>query len=292
MIKKTISALVLWGTALAANAIELPRQNPVPGGIAIVALTAADAPAPQAQFGNKRVMVLAYDGQWHAIVGIPLDTAPGTYHVVAHINDNYVEYPLRIFPKKYPVQRLVLRNKDFVEPTPEELARIQRERTEVAAAFSGWRDVVPQLQFAQPASGRFSSRFGLRRFFNNQPRQPHSGLDIAAPIGTPIHSPADGVVVATDNLFFTGNTVFVDHGQGLVTMYCHLSEIDVKPGEPVARGALLGKVGATGRVTGPHLHWAVSLNQSAVDPLLFLPRNVAAPKKETKKAPAIAPVSR
>lgn len=284
MIGKTINALLLLFVSIPAFAIDLPQVNPVPGGVAIVALTSANEPAPLAQFGNKRVMVVAHQGQWRAVVGIPLDTAPGSYHVVAHIGDNVVEYPLRIFAKKYPVQHLTVRKKEYVEPNPDELARVAREREQIAAAFGTWSEQTPQLQFARPAMGRFSSQFGLRRFFNGQPRQPHGGLDIAAPLGTPVLSPADGTVITTGEFFFNGNTVFVDHGQGLITMYCHLSKIDVTPGAHIARGTVLGKVGATGRVTGPHLHWAVSLNQNAVDPLLFLaPEIAAAPRSEPEK---------
>jgi len=151
------------------------------------------------------------------------------------------------------------------------MARITQERPRIRNALKHWQeaDDVP-YKFIAPVKGKKSSSFGLKRFFNKQARRPHSGMDIAAPQGTEIVAPAPGTVIESGNFFFNGNSVFIDHGQGLVTMYSHMDKITVKPGDKVKTGQTIGKVGMTGRVTGPHLHWGVSLNNARVDPQLFL----------------------
>ena len=141
--------------------------------------------------------------------------------------------------------------------------------------LSTWAANLPEQQqidtdFIPPVDGRLSSLFGLKRFFNNQPKNPHSGLDIAAPAGTPIQAPASATVINTGDYYYNGNTVFLDHGQGLISGYFHMTEIKVKAGQQLKQGDIIGTVGATGRVTGPHLHWNVYLNRTKVDPALFI----------------------
>jgi murein DD-endopeptidase MepM/ murein hydrolase activator NlpD len=189
---------------------------------------------------------------------------------MAHLSDGERSFAFEVRAKRYPEQHITLKDKRYVEPGAEELKRIEREQEIIARAFATWSDTDPSLAFVLPASGRLTSGFGLRRFFNRQPRQPHSGLDVAAPSGTAVNAPAGGTVIATGDYFFNGQTVFLDHGQGLITMYNHLSRTAVKEGDRVAPGQQIGEVGMTGRVTGAHLHWTVSLNNARVDPTLFI----------------------
>ncbi len=259
---------MLVATAWAAPApVVLPRESRVPGGIAILDLGDGETAPGTVVFNGYRTPVLRTPDGWVALVGIPLDVEPGPQAASWQPAGNEEPRPLEfsIAAKQYAEQRLKVANRRHVDPSKEDLERIAEERKRIDAAlgnFSAEREPVFALQ--APVAGRRSSSFGLRRYFNDQPRNPHSGMDIAAATGTPVRSPAPGRV-------FNGNTVFVDHGQGLVTMYCHLSRIDVKPGDEVDTGAVLGLVGATGRVTGPHLHWGVALNRALVDPALFLP---------------------
>ncbi len=269
----TVSLGVFFLLSLCATAAaSYPRPDPVPGGIAIVEL-GLDTPAPPSVFyGKKRVLVRRAGEQWQAVVGLPLSAKAGIHklRVVAAQKKTY-QREFSVHTKKYKEQHLTIKNKRMVNPTAEDMKRIRAEKKIIGAALSRWTEQAHvATQFILPVDGRLSSPFGLRRFFNEQPRKPHSGLDIAAAEGTTIRAPADGIVITRGNYFFNGNSVFIDHGQGLVTMYCHMSEIGVEPGTKVRQGEPIGKVGMTGRVTGPHLHWSVSLNNARVEPGLFL----------------------
>jgi murein DD-endopeptidase MepM/ murein hydrolase activator NlpD len=261
----------------ATRVCALPRDNtPVPGGIAILPLPADVSPAT-ARYNGRRVLVTRQKGRRVAVIGLTLGTKPGRHRLQAQTRSGKsVSIDFTVAAKAYAEQRITLKDKRKVNPEQQDLKRIRREQKQIRAALEHWSDgdhVV--TEFRKPVSGPTSSPFGLRRFFNGQPRSPHSGLDIAAAEGTPVAAPAPGTVLRTGNYFFNGNTILIDHGQGLVTMYCHLSKIDVRPGDRVHTGDIIGKVGRTGRVTGPHLHFGVSLNDARVDPLLFLPATPA-----------------
>ncbi len=249
---------------------SLPKNSTVPGGIAIINLgLSSNQPVPRATFRQHRVMVKERNSVWHAIVGIPLSTKAGKYFIKT---SNSKSYPFTVNQKKYKTQYLTIKNKRKVNPTKKDIERIIKEKKVIKTVFKKWRDVSNvSTEFIVPVNGPFSSPFGLRRFFNKQPRRPHSGLDIAAATGTPVHAAAAGIVSNTGDYFFNGNSVFIDHGQGLITMYFHLSKITIKTGEKINQGDIIGEVGMTGRVTGPHLHWSVNLNNTRVEPTLFLP---------------------
>ncbi len=261
----TFSMLVI-----AAGVHAQPRESSVPGGIKIIELDGERA--PEVRFQGQRVLVARSAQGWRAIVGLPLALAPGRYSVEIDRARVVHSESFEVTDKRYPVQRLTIPDQRKVDPAPSDLERIRREQRIIAEAKQRWTSIADvDLDFVLPADGPLSSRFGLARVLNGKPRAPHSGLDLAVPIGTPIRSTAAGVVSVTDDFFFNGKTVFVDHGQGLISMYCHLDAITVKPGERIARGGAIGRSGMTGRVTGPHLHWSVFLNGALVDPELFVP---------------------
>ncbi|OOZ42204.1 peptidase M23 [Solemya pervernicosa gill symbiont] len=267
MIRALLFIVTLSFTTL-LSAASLPKSLSVPGGVALIDIAAATSAKPYVSYAKRRTMVVESEGRWMAVVGIPLSAKLGQHKVTIKGGGSK---SFDVSHKEYRSQHLTVKNKRHVNPNQKDLDRIWKESKLMKAAFTHWldQDQIP-LNFAAPVDGPRSSSFGLRRFFNGEPRNPHSGMDIAAPEGTPIKAPGAGEVVLTGNYFFNGNTVLIDHGQGLVTLYCHLSRIDVKAGQWLGEGDLIGAVGKTGRVTGPHLHWSVSLNNNRIDPALFL----------------------
>jgi len=270
----SLGTCALAARTLAAEPAHLPPDSPVPGGIARIRLGAADT-APRARVGERRVLVVRESGEWIAVVGIALSAQPGSRVVVdvdrAAPPTGTRHHEIIVTPKTYASQHLKVKPGQ-VDLSPEDLARFKRERAHLDRVLGTFTEEPPSsLALTQPTPGRRSSSFGLRRYFNGVARSPHGGMDIAAPTGTPIVAATAGRVLDIGNYFFSGHTIVLDHGSGLLTLYAHLSAVDASIGQSVDAGAPIGKVGATGRVTGPHLHFTVYLNATAVDPALFLP---------------------
>ncbi|MBL4585329.1 MAG: peptidoglycan DD-metalloendopeptidase family protein [Pseudomonadales bacterium] len=275
---------------LYATSADLPLEHAAPGGIVIVPINAGNAQTHDAQkdeveplvhFYGNRVMVVRSSGTtpgWLAVVGIARSAKPGTHSIdiqwrtPAGLNKKKTsKQPFEVQNKSYPEQHIEIKNKRLVNPEKRDMSRISQEYREMKRAFVHWSPAGKDaLKMDWPVRGPISSPFGLTRFFNQQPRLPHSGIDIAATEGTPVKAPKSGRVVATGHYFFNGNTVILDHGQGLVSMFCHLERIDVGVTQVIKRAEQLGTVGQTGRATGPHLHWSLNLNNVRIDPMLFL----------------------
>jgi murein DD-endopeptidase MepM/ murein hydrolase activator NlpD len=271
-----------------ASAWSLPRHLPVPGGVAVLALASLDAgERPRVFFNDREQAVVRADGRWQALVGLPLETPLGRSEIVVRQGEQETRQVFAVRGRYYPAQRLRIPEARLVTPPPEVEQRIAAEQVRLAElkrqfslapTESDGRDgdgSMATSAFASglklPAAGRLSSRFGVRRVLNGEPRAPHAGLDVAIATGTPVAAAAAGRVLAVEDFYFTGGTVVIDHGQGLLTLYAHLSRIDVQPGQTLQRGEAIGASGASGRATGPHLHWVVVLGGTAVDPELFLP---------------------
>ena len=281
--------LALPGAAWAAKAAAAPSAAPgvwpqalqVPGGVARLSLgPAASRPVVQVRQGDADVPVLVTGDaiEWTAVVGIALAAVPGDAHITVQppaAGAAARTVPFSITAKRYAEQQLKVSPRT-VDLSPQDQARYERERDHQAVVMATFSEqpagvALPSLQMRVPVPGRRSSSFGLRRVFNGQPRNPHSGMDIAAATGTPVVAPLPARVIDVGDYFFNGGTVWLDHGQGLLSMYCHLSRMDVQVGDVLQAGDAFCKVGATGRVTGPHLHWGVMLNRTMVDPALFVP---------------------
>ena len=262
--------VLLMSEEVSAN--SLPKQAAIPGGVVIVPLSADTMVKPKAMFRNKQVAVVQHERKWVAIVGVPLSAKIGAQTLSVIQNRKTSKKLFHIEDKAYPTQHITIADKRKVNPNKLDMTRIKSETKIINAALNHWTDksVLP-LPFLWPIEGRVSGFYGRRRVFNGESRRPHSGMDIAAPTGTEIHAPAEGTIRGVGNYFFNGNTIFIDHGQGLVTILCHLDRTDVVSGQTVRRGEVIGTVGMTGRVTGPHLHLGVSLNDIRVEPRLFFP---------------------
>ena len=246
-----------------------PRQSLVPGGIAIIPLEPGEEQGYR--YRNRPVLVARIDGKPSAVVGLPLSIGSGEHYIEKSNSGQLSRKYFKVGPKEYTTQHIEIKDKRKVNPYESDMERILAEKKRKQKARNTWSESDVDIQFLTPVHGTQTGSFGRRRVFNGQPRRPHSGMDIAAATGTPVLAPSAGTVIESGDFFFSGNLIYVDHGQGLISLFAHLSEIDVEVGEQVTKGQVIGKVGATGRVTGPHLHWSLGLNGTWIDPALFIP---------------------
>ena len=292
-----VALTILTVAGLAAQDTPLGDTRPFRSGIEITSITATVAVAARSIRPGEltvftmtttepvdRMRLRAFDREipafkegaltWRALVGVDLAAAPQTYHVTIEATSGeqsiHTTYDLRVQPRHFPTRTLTV-DEAFVNPPARLRDRIVKEAHELEALWA--RSASGRLwtgPFALPVPGRAVSSFGTRSIFNGTPRSPHGGADFLSPAGTPIEAPNAGHVVLARNLYFLGNTVVIDHGLGLFSMLAHLSALEVHEGDEAAPGRIVGRVGATGRVTGPHLHWAVRAGGARIDPLSLL----------------------
>ena len=265
-------------TAVAARSLQ-------PGEL-IVFTSAISGTASQVEvtlFGRRAVAFPLADGRWRALVGIDLDQKPGPYTatIQATLPGGVIHETKAIVvkPKTFATRTLTV-SPDFVNPPASQLERIARDSALLKEVFASSADHrLWNRSFVAPVPDPANSRFGTRSVFNGERRNPHAGADFASPLGRPVKAPNGGKVVVARELFYTGNVVIIDHGLGVFSMLAHLSRIDVKEGDDVKAGDVIGLVGATGRVTGPHLHWALTVSGARVDPVSALAVLGEAPTK-------------
>jgi murein DD-endopeptidase MepM/ murein hydrolase activator NlpD len=260
---------------------DLPVNAPYPGGVIVKEVKSKEV--PKAFYGKKELMVLPSDKKesYFVIVGVSLDQKVGkAYSVTLQEGGKSRKLLLELKEKAYQKQYLVIKDERKVSPQKMDMKRINDEsrRSREALALFSPRKFI-SLSMTRPVAVDISDDFGKRRYFNKKPRRPHSGVDMPAPVGTDIVAPLGGKIVEMGEFFFNGNVIFIDHGLGLVSMYCHMNNFSVKKEQYVKKGEKIGEVGVTGRVTGPHLHWGVSLNGSMVDPRLFFTKGIDTSKK-------------
>jgi murein DD-endopeptidase MepM/ murein hydrolase activator NlpD len=242
-----------------------PRKI-VPGGLMVVTVKNAAGPA-EGSFRGKQLHFNKAKTGFKALTGIDLNTEPGTYQLALTVDGKSLTRDVTIVKKKYPVQRLTL-PEDMVVLSPENEARAERDQRKMSVIWPVDSLRVWNGRFIDPLPGKeIGTPFGVRRFINNIPKNPHSGVDITADEGEPVKAPNDGVVILVDDQFYSGNSVVLDHGQGIYTMFFHLSKATVKYGQAVRKGDVIALVGSTGRSTGAHLHWGVRVQGAKVNPL-------------------------
>lgn len=270
-----IAVAALWSASTAAQpplTIDVEARSVQPGEVALVTITAPAAVRSVAiHVFNRQIQAFALgEGKWEAIVGIDLDAKPGPVMMSVEGGGARATRELVVKPKTFKTRRLTV-DPDFVTPPPSAEARIEADAKLLAQTWaSSASDRLWSTPFTRPVNDPANSAFGTRSIFNGLPRNAHGGADFLSPAGTMVHAPNAGRVLVARDLYYSGNTIVIDHGLGLFSMFAHLSAFEVNEGDRVENRTLVGRVGATGRVTGPHLHWAVRANGARVDPLSLL----------------------
>jgi murein DD-endopeptidase MepM/ murein hydrolase activator NlpD len=267
-----LAPLVLCAAALAAEPrVEIHSRGTAQGEAVLIVARGLSRPPTGSLAGVPLSFVPGRSGDYLALAGIDLEAGAGSTRLELALQDpsggpHFWSSEVKIDPKAFPTQELKVDDR-FVRLSPEDEARADRETEKLKRLFAVETPaLLARGKFLSPIPGALSARFGERRVFNGLPKNPHTGADLKAKQGEPVRAPASGKVVFVGDLFFSGNTVVLDHGLGIYTLYAHLSRVDVVEGQTLRAGEPLGLVGATGRVTGPHLHWAARVRGARVDP--------------------------
>ncbi|MBF0621132.1 MAG: M23 family metallopeptidase [Magnetococcales bacterium] len=263
----------LFGLTATASAAQMTIYPPLAQGAASL-LTISEAPAGSRFTGAVNGVPFPISASGHGLIALDMSAKPGTRTVKVTITapnhqKEVLKKGFRIKARDYNVERIDGLPKKKVDLDNKDLTRAGGESKKIKATYKRRTETAFFSNgFRMPATGRFSGVFGSRRILNGKSRRPHNGVDIAAPTGTPITAIAPGIVALVgDDYFFTGNTVVLDHGHGAVSLYAHMDEIFVKEGEILRPDTIIGKIGMTGRVTGPHLHMGVLVRGARVDPM-------------------------
>lgn len=255
---------------LLSSSLFAIENHPYIDGVAVIDVGVFKE-KPKIFYKAKEAKVILKKNHYFAIIGIGLNEKAGKKHIVAVSKNKKKDFYFQVKSKSYKKEYIKLKTNKRVALSKVDLERFHKEKAKAKKVLGSFNKTLStDLDFKVPVSGRTSSPFGKRRYFNNKPKAPHSGIDIAAKRGTPIVAAQSGYVMIREEFFFNGNTIYLDHGEGIITLYCHMSDFAVNKGDFINKGDVIGYIGTTGRSTGPHLHFGVVLNANAVDPKIFI----------------------
>jgi len=272
VLKKIIIVLVfIFPLTSDSSSFFKPEYLNVPGGIFF-----HEIPVEKFKSGifinNTRILTKQVNDKFYLIYGIPYGTPPGNQSI--NIVDRVSENTVNFFLKKRIVEKQYIKvSKKYSEPSSSDVKRIIKEQEILKSHRNTWSSVNPDINFIYPVEGIITGVFGTERYYNGKKGRYHNGIDIAAKMNDSIVAPSAGRVIVVGDFFYNGKFIYIDHGKGLLSIFIHLNEILVKKGESVKKGDEIGKIGTSGRSTGPHVHWSVMLNQTYIDPMIFINTN-------------------